>query len=930
MVVEQELLYPEQDGSKIKKGVFAQNMELTKSNDEAKNGILELGPTLVRWEGKDFSQMAAWERQIRNRSDVITKMKFHENLLRRSRMAKGNGQDGVADDTTPYKEKGIPIRRETYALLIRPPEPDYTFVGIILKVVAILLAMQTIWSQIHALVFICSTGFICPWRGYAGKFPMVAPPVLFRTVDADYSKSALNFTSTWISKVYPWDPELVASTSGYYTHWPYVQIHSGRQFRYSQVPAKFPFTEEQLLALDALAVPVLFPTYKSKGCTLTLASSDPKAFVFDPFTRKIREEFLSCPNYETKFDDIPSRSAVFEMNISNSTLIQEFKTILTFKNADYVLRRDRTIQCMKKVSQRCDKTDSLSASLAVQPKFCCEDLETSDCELNTWWKTIKARAADPLYRNVANEVLDQVEACVNSQFAAEPNICDCSEKNFRQYPLPKFYQGLTPIHICQSGPTAGLTCTLNDPKNPNNNDCEQDLVNNQANNKNALPPVCSPKYPDSKSLSTHEDYGCFFAAPDADREANFEYYKCNFKAPGKVQTSGGPLTRTQSMGLIDLDVSKRAGLVGIFLAKELGMITGFGVLLFLAVIVGVLLILLSPIIGICFYLLNKSKGQPEGIFLRITLAGIAQTVWGIIYGQGLVLYVLFSNLSTTYRAGVNLGHLINLTINKSLVDMDIKINFVTEFIYTMALLLLIDDTGNSSAPNTQGVQAQTNLYVAISTKLLQLLYNIVGERMALHAVVQPLNDLNENRLSKFEAALLLSKMMEDFLLTDINFNFVQLFNSRKPLMPEFDNDPQYDLGMLPVQPEDDGPIEGLFDGIFQDYVSEDWKLRKLVFLEPLSNTARFGHDGQGAFDPYFNGGKTHPHKQSVTVDYSACPPGLYEQHRAAGLERADDIYDQRCNGLIQFMPGFDELSIVEVSTCFLSCQVSAQQVLNIH
>jgi hypothetical protein len=182
------------------------------------------------------------------------------------------------------------------------------------------------------------------------------------------------------------------------------------------------------------------------------------------------------------------------------------------------------------------------------------------------------------------------------------------------------------------------------------------------------------------------------------------------------------------MGLIDLEVSKRAGLVGIFLAKELGMITGLGVLLVLAVIVGFLLILLSPIIGICYCLLNKSKGQPEGIFLRITLAGIAQTVWGIIYGQGTVLFILFSNLSTTYRAGVHLRHLINLTINKSLVDMDIKINFVTEVIYTLSLLLLIDDTGNSSAPSSEGTSSQTNIMFTLAAKLFQLLYNIVGER----------------------------------------------------------------------------------------------------------------------------------------------------------------------------------------------------------
>ena len=63
-------------------------------------------------------------------------------------------------------------------------------------------------------------------------------------------------------------------------------------------------------------------------------------------------------------------------------------------------------------------------------------------------------------------------------------------------------------------------------------------------------------------------------------------------------------------------------------------------------------------------------------------------------------------------------------------------------------------------------------------------------------------------------------------------------------MAEFDTDPQYNLDHKPVQANDDGPIEGLFDGIFYNYVSNDWQLRKLVFLGPL-DASRFGHDGQG-------------------------------------------------------------------------------------
>jgi len=63
-------------------------------------------------------------------------------------------------------------------------------------------------------------------------------------------------------------------------------------------------------------------------------------------------------------------------------------------------------------------------------------------------------------------------------------------------------------------------------------------------------------------------------------------------------------------------------------------------------------------------------------------------------------------------------------------------------------------------------------------------------------------------------------------------------------MAEFDTDPQYNLKLEVVKKGDKNPIEGLLDGIFWNYVSSDWKLRKLVFLGPL-DASRFGHDGQG-------------------------------------------------------------------------------------
>jgi hypothetical protein len=54
----------------------------------------------------------------------------------------------------------------------------------------------------------------------------------------------------------------------------------------------------------------------------------------------------------------------------------------------------------------------------------------------------------------------------------------------------------------------------------------------------------------------------------------------------------------------------------------------------------------------------------------------------------------------------------------------------------------------------------------------------------LQGVQQSLEDLNENRLDKFEVALLMTKVMEDFLDSDIQYNFVEHFRSSDPLLPK--------------------------------------------------------------------------------------------------------------------------------------------------
>jgi hypothetical protein len=45
---------------------------------------------------------------------------------------------------------------------------------------------------------------------------------------------------------------------------------------------------------------------------------------------------------------------------------------------------------------------------------------------------------------------------------------------------------------------------------------------------------------------------------------------------------------------------------------------------------------------------------------------------------------------------------------------------------------------------------------------------------------QALKDLNEHRMTKFEFALYVTKLLEDFLTDDVTFNFVRIFVPKDP------------------------------------------------------------------------------------------------------------------------------------------------------
>jgi len=373
-------------------------------------------------------------------------------------------------------------------------------------------------------------------------------------------------------------------------------------------------------------------------------------------------------------------------------------------------------------------------------------------------------------------------------------------------------------------------------------------------------------------------YGCFFAKPNDNFELSYEYKKCNFRdSDGTIYTDGGSFDGDDVQGILDVQVSKRAALVGIFLFKELGYISGFFTILAILMLLSSILLLLSPVVLIILIIL-KGK-SPERLGLRITVVNLVLTIYTLLFTQLNIIFTLVVNLSTCYRSFVMLGAVLRASVNKSLLDMDAKLTTLSSIIYSIVLLVLVEEpsTSNSAA-------SSTGVGTALAIQLFSLFFKLITEKVGLSNVAEPLKDLNENRLNKFETALLWVKIMEDFLQEDIQYNFVQHFNSKAPMMPDFDA-PRYDVGK-DFGTDDTGYLDaGHLDEIVLSYVGHDAEVRKNFYTKPLPQALanKFGHDGLGA-------------------DYN---PRYSSQKQAVQSVQVSN------NGLIEFMPGYTEAGIIQ-------------------
>jgi len=146
--------------------------------------------------------------------------------------------------------------------------------------------------------------------------------------------------------------------------------------------------------------------------------------------------------------------------------------------------------------------------------------------------------------------------------------------------------------------------------------------------------------------------------------------------------------------------------------------------------------------------------DPLRVFLHKSLAQQVQ-VWSL----------MALNLSSLYRIKeLYIASTMRRQVKPSIRDGDNKLTSVSNILFNLVLLSV-------------GPVNSSNIVVSAMVSMGVLFYQMVGEKQRNMDLAEALRDVNENRLSKFELALLISKMIDDVTLEEVQFNFVEHFYS---------------------------------------------------------------------------------------------------------------------------------------------------------
>ena len=275
-------------------------------------------------------------------------------------------------------------------------------------------------------------------------------------------------------------------------------------------------------------------------------------------------------------------------------------------------------------------------------------------------------------------------------------------------------------------------------------------------------------------LPRHQLFGCWFSALDADSQIVAEYHSCQFLPQRHAyQARANRLNQTLNdvknqivRDSVESDVaSRKTAALTLFLFKESGPITA---VIFMPLIVFIYLLAL-PAFGLVQLFVPRSS-RVETNLCASTLA--LHLLWDIVH----TFWSLCARMSNFYNIYVSVSVLMFATqVNNSLYrdGMD-SITVAFNIFFNLVCQVFSDLSFAEGAI----------LWISIFVSFLNLVILIMCTLYTAELLKNLMKDINENRLSKFELALGLVKVIEDFVEDDVQYNFIQQFASPEPVFSE--------------------------------------------------------------------------------------------------------------------------------------------------
>lgn len=762
---------------------------------------------------KRMKALAHWEREMRNRANAYQTQLFHDQLLRRAEKGTYEEKGAQHQEHDPPPLRGI--RKETYEQLTRPLEKDFTIAGAAVYIVSIVISLFTLYSQIRVLVLVCPVGFMCPSQSRTVGYPVLAPPVQFRS---GVNETAVAATRGYVNRYRPWSAKLTPLCSirndagcergGYLIQWPYVQTTSNGN--------------------------ATFPANLTKVCERFVRKE--QGWMYDYHKGSIVPEYWKCPDKKR----LPF--------VSEYTTTWGFKGLseFHFEPAFYEKTHDRTLTCMS------EALDGIGAESGI----------------SNWTGVVNALPS-------VTELVDGLRSCMaGGEPLEDMRKCACGLNEWERFAAGLFHEDAEEAtHVCGSS-SGRRRC------DPRANASSDALASGSTEDQGSLlDPIsslfggggggvwtgfcpagqeCVRKYEDEVPLNRAELFGCWFTAPDAAARLPADYYSCSggieLGSPDKYV--GMSVEDRQRQQLLDMVLSKRTVLLLAFMVKEGTVVTGSLVYFALtSVLVSVLMIFYI------FVLLPLKTIKPD---LSFTINKTMLALKDAIAAQMFVLFWMCMSLSSVLRTLVKVSQVASMLVNPSIRDMDDKIASVANTVFSLAVLLVMENG------------SQSGIVASLVLTLMQLIYQMTVEKVKLRKVMMPLRDLNENRLTKFEVALLWVKILEDFLPDDVQYNWVQIFQNKELLKP-FDVD--FPVTYQKPSVESGGSKQVLRTRLSLLQQSVDWVFDRL-FAEnniisksltqriPLALEKEFGHDGAGWYEQEVNAAQAKDSGSEQTVEWA--------------------------------------------------------------